>query len=127
MHISRKCAALVMAILLVGQAARGEDVTPEQVREAITRGGQYLLKQQGPDGGWTDYMGQPTGVAALATLALLNSGETAKNPKVAKALDFLEGSALPRATYAASPAATASPPGSRGPWQPWDSWPFRPS
>ncbi len=102
MRSTRTFATLALVMLLIGQAARGEEVSPEQVREAITRGGQYLLKQQGPDGGWTDYMGQPTGVAALATLALLNSGETAKNPKVAKALDFLEGSALPRATYAAS-------------------------
>src|SRR5438477_411295 len=46
--------------------------------------------------------GQPAGVAPIATLALLNSGETAKNPKVAKALDYLNASELPRATYAAA-------------------------
>jgi len=98
----RKFAALALVILLIGQAARGEEVTPEAVKESITRGTQYLFKVQAPNGSWTDYGGQPTGVSAIATLALLNSGETAKNPKVAKALDFLNASELPRATYAAS-------------------------
>src|SRR5439155_746441 len=53
-------------------------------------------------GSWSDPPDQPTGITSLVTLALLNSGETAKNPKVAKALDFLNGSQLPKATYAAS-------------------------
>ena len=102
MRSLKRFAALALVILLIGQAARGEEVTPEAVKESITRGTQYLFKQQAPNGSWTDYGGQPTGVAAIATLALLNSGETAKNPKVAKALDYLNASELPRATYAAS-------------------------
>ena len=104
MRSSRKFATLVLVILLIGQIARGEDVTAEAVKETITRGTQYLFKQQAPNGSWSEYRGgdQPTGVAALVTLALLNSGETVKNPKVAKALDYLNGSPLPRATYAAS-------------------------
>lgn len=102
MRSTRKDVVLAMVILLVGQAAQGEEVTPEAVKDAITRGGQYLLKQQSPNGSWTDQFNQPTGVTALATLALLNSGETAKNPKVAAALNFLYKSELPRATYAAS-------------------------
>jgi Domain of unknown function (DUF4159) len=102
MRRSRKFATLTLVILLIGRSARGEEVTPDAVKGAITGGTQYLLKQQGPNGSWTEYREQPTGVAALATLALLNSGETAKNPQVAKALDFLNGSELPRATYAAS-------------------------
>ncbi|MCE9528356.1 MAG: DUF4159 domain-containing protein [Planctomycetales bacterium] len=102
MRSSRTYRALALVILLIAQAARGDEVTPEAVKETINRGTQYLLKQQAPNGTWTDYMGQPTGVTSLATLALLNSGETAKNPKVAKALDSLNASELPRATYAAS-------------------------
>src|SRR5678815_2938910 len=35
-------------------------------------------------------------------MCIRDSGETAKNPKVAKALDYLNGSPLPKATYAAS-------------------------
>src|SRR5687767_12640373 len=88
MRSSRKFAALALVILLIGQAARGDEVTPEAVKDSINRGTQYLFKQQAPNGSWGEYPGQPTGVAALATLALLNSGETAKNLKVAKALDF---------------------------------------
>ncbi len=102
MRSSRKFVALTIVFLLVGQAARGDEVTPEAVKETITRGTQYLLKQQASNGSWTDQFDQPTGVTALVTLALLNSGETAKNLKVAKALDYLNGSPLPRATYAAS-------------------------
>src|SRR5437867_2829409 len=102
MQRSRKFAALALVILLIGQAARGEEVTPEAVKDTIARGTQYLFKQQAPNGSWTDQFDQPTGVTSLVTLALLNSGETAKNPKVAKALDFLNGSPLPKATYAAS-------------------------
>jgi hypothetical protein len=95
--------AFSLVSLLIGQIARGEDVTPEAVRDAITAGTGYLFKQQNPaNGSWPDEHNQPTGVTALATLALLNSGETAKNPKVAKALDYLNGSPLPKATYAAS-------------------------
>jgi hypothetical protein len=98
----KRFAALALVILLIGQAARGEEVTPEAVRDTIARGTQYLFKQQAPNGSWTDQFDQPTGVTSLVTLALLNSGETAKNPKLAKALDFLNGSPLPKATYAAS-------------------------
>lgn len=102
MRTSRTYCALALAILLTGQMARGDEVTPEAVKDAISRGSQYLFKQQAPNGSWTDQFDQPTGVTALVTLALLNSGETAKNPKVAKALDYLYKSDLPRATYAAS-------------------------
>ena len=102
MRSSRTSVALGLAILLIGQSARSEDVTPEAVKDSILRGTQYLFKQQAPNGSWTDQFDQPTGVTSLVTLALLNSGETAKNPQVAKALDYLYKSELPRATYAAS-------------------------
>ena len=104
MERASKFAGLMLLILLIGQAAPAQEVTPEMVRESIATGTEYLLKRQGPDGSWTDYRenNQPTGVTSLVTLALLNSGETAKNPKVAKSLDYLYKSDLPRATYAAS-------------------------
>ena len=102
MRSSRKFAAWALVMLLIGQAARGEEVTPEAVKDAIASGSLYLYKQQRPDGGWTDLHRQPTGVASLVTLALLNGGETAKNPKMAKALDYLYKSKNPEATYAVS-------------------------
>lgn len=104
MPLISKLAGLFLLIFLIGQTVPAQDVTPEAVRQSIARGTQYLLKQQGPEGSWADYRDnrQATGVTSLATLALLNSGETAKNAKVGKSLDYLYKSSLPKATYAAS-------------------------
>src|SRR5437868_15146083 len=83
-----KVAGLSFLILLIGQAARGAGITPEAVKNSIDKGKEYLFKQQRPDGSWPEYRQQPTAETALVVLALLNSGEAAKNPKIAAALEI---------------------------------------
>jgi hypothetical protein len=84
-------------------AAAAQDVTPQEVRDAITKGCNYLLSKQRPDGSWGDHPLQPTGLTALCTLSLLHCGLTPQNsPGVEKAIGWLEKQPLPRATYAAS-------------------------
>lgn len=104
-----RLAAIFIATLLLGQAARGQEaageVTAEAVRDSLDKGVAFLFKQQGPDGSWPEYgdASQPTGLTSLCTLALLNCGITPKNePRMAKALAYLEKSELPRATYSAA-------------------------
>jgi hypothetical protein len=65
------------------------DVTAEQVRKAIDRGVSYLLSQQLNSGGWTDGLGQPGGISALCTLALLNAGVDPGEEKMQKSLSHL--------------------------------------
>ncbi len=66
-------------------------VTAEQVRNAITRGCEYLLNEQGARGQWDEMAQYEGGVTSLCTLALLNSGIEPGHPKIQKALDFLRG------------------------------------
>jgi len=47
------------------------DITAEQVRTAIDRGKEFLLRTQNQNGSWPDYGAFPGGVSALCTLALL--------------------------------------------------------
>ncbi|HUE69561.1 MAG TPA: DUF4159 domain-containing protein [Pirellulaceae bacterium] len=95
---------LAVAMVAVASTALGQapDVDPEEVREAIKNGTNYLLKNQRPDGSWGEYPLQPTGKTALVALALLNSGVPPTDPDLKQALDWLEKQAAPRATYAAS-------------------------
>ena len=75
-------ACFVLAAL--AGSARGE-VTAAEVKEAIENGCKFLEKQQDPDGNWSEYDGEPGGLTAVCTLALLNSGRTKDDPVVAKA------------------------------------------
>lgn len=75
------------------------EVTAEQVREAIRRGAQYLKGQQNVKGGWLERAGQPGGVSALCTLALLEAGEPVDSPAMQKALTYLRSLGEPKATY----------------------------
>jgi hypothetical protein len=74
------------------------EITAEQVREAIDKGIKYLTQQQNPNGSWTDMMGQPGGVSALCTLALLNAGVDPADPSMQKALAYLR-KIKPEMTY----------------------------
>jgi hypothetical protein len=95
-------AALAMAVL-IGPAvavARAE-ISAEMVRKAITNGVNYLKQQQHHDGSWSDYLGQPGGVTALCTLALLNAGVPLDDPVVQLALENLRRR-RPQHTYVVS-------------------------
>lgn len=81
--------------------------TPEEVDKAIKKGQQYLYSKEGKDGTWelvsrpelgTDKDQKVTdlkarqwgGLTAIATYALLASGENAQEPKIASAVAFLQ-------------------------------------
>ncbi len=95
--------ALAMGLIgsVVGPAQA--DVTAEQVRKAIDRGTAYLWGQQLDDGGWSDDMrlGQPGGISALCTLALLDAGVEPTDEKMQKALNNLR-KIRPERTYVVS-------------------------
>ena len=78
-----------------------EDITAQQVREAIDRGVAFLRQQQKADGSWDDYTIFTGGVTALSTLALLNSGVEPGDPQIQKALSYLR-KLKPERTYVTS-------------------------
>ena len=84
-----RLALMAVTIGMVVPTARADDVSPELVRTAIDQGVSFLKLQQRDDGSWTEWMGYPTGVTSLVTLALLNSGAEPDDPSVQKALSYL--------------------------------------
>ena len=86
-------AALSLFLLLAGPtsnpAAAAQELTSEQVRNALTRGINYLASQQVTNGSFlTAGLGQgpyPVGPTALATLALLNAGASPRDPVIVRA------------------------------------------
>lgn len=92
----------ILLVLAIGRPAHAE-VTAAQVDEAIRTGVQYVLKRQDrAAGNWTEYKGEPGGLTALVTLALLNSGMPAKDPQIEAALKYLDGLPEPKQTYSTS-------------------------
>jgi hypothetical protein len=94
--------ALVSILLLAscstfGAAKKGGPVFSDAaVKAAIARGAKFLWDQQQDGGGWTDH-GKPggghyykTGPSAMAMYALLESGVNPQDPRMAKALAWLE-------------------------------------
>jgi hypothetical protein len=75
-----------------------------KVKKAIDGGVRYLKDKQSEKGDWESLVlstiaGLKGGVTSLATLALLNAGLDAKDPAVAKALDYLRKLGTPEKTY----------------------------
>ncbi len=79
---------LLIAIIGLAPAARGEDLTKEQVLRSIELAKKFLLLNQQADGSWPgkDY---PTGITSLAMLALLNTGMTADDEPIERGLKYL--------------------------------------
>jgi hypothetical protein len=84
-----------IALLLLGLMASGaRGASSEEVEEALRRAKEYLYSQQ-RDGTW-EHIGpgghgdQATGPTALAVYALLVSGESAVDPRIARAIEFLK-------------------------------------
>ncbi|TWT38899.1 DUF4159 domain-containing protein [Blastopirellula retiformator] len=100
--------AATLSINLPSAAAQhvrrgGQAVTPQLVNESISRGINFLRKQQQPDGGWAEYPGQPGGVTSLVMLAMIESGVDPDDPAIVKALGYLEAKiGQPEHTYALS-------------------------
>jgi hypothetical protein len=92
-------------MLLVGGSLRAADgLKQEAVAKSIEAGRKYLVSRQAPDGSW----GRggfsemyPTGLTALATLALLNVGMTPQDAPIQRALEFLRSKQTPDKTYEA--------------------------
>lgn len=85
-----------VAITSTASTLRAQDdeqvISAGDVREAIERGVDYLYTQQYRDKGhWYEHVGQPGGVTALVTLALLSCGEDPKDPRIQRSLQFLRG------------------------------------
>jgi hypothetical protein len=83
------------AVALLGRPLHAE-VEAEQVREAIKRGTQYLLREQRPDGSWTGFLKHD--LTGLCTLALLQAGVKPEDPAIQKSLVYLR-SQPPKETY----------------------------
>jgi hypothetical protein len=90
------CLVALLTIVMVAPKLpaqeANEGLSVEAVRESIERGTKYLYSQQYKDKGhWYEHVGQPGGVTALVTMALLSAGEDPKNPQIQRALQFLRG------------------------------------
>lgn len=101
--------AVVLAIVLTLvpivaiKPAAGGEITAEEVKESIHRAVEYLKSQQDKvRGSWPEHAGQPGGVTALCTLALLNSGVDVKDPVIQRSLSHLRSLDKPRMVYATS-------------------------
>src|SRR5688500_4763654 len=82
------------AVVCLPRPARA--VEAEQVREAIKRGTQYLLREQKDDGHWTGFLKHD--LTGLCTLALLQAGVKPEDPAIQKALVYLRNQ-QPKETY----------------------------
>lgn len=69
-------------------------VDAARVERAIESSVDFLLQQQKPDGGWSEFMHYRHGVTSLVTLALLNAGLEPDHPRVSRALQLLDGQEL---------------------------------
>lgn len=90
--------ALALVLLATLATPAQAELAPDQVRNAIERGVEYLKREQSPRGTWIEHPGHPGGVTALCTLALLESGVPPEDPAIQKALDALR-KIKPRQTY----------------------------
>ena len=80
----------VSAVLVVSIAPAAQvELSPEQVRRAISEGAAYLKQRQNANGAWPDHPAVPGGTTALSTLALLNSGVPPEDQTVSAALNYL--------------------------------------
>ena len=77
------------------------EVSADDVRQSVDRAIAYLKREQKPRGNWRAYGGQNGGVTALCTLAMLEAGVPADDPKIALALDYLR-TVEPEKTYTVS-------------------------
>ena len=90
--MARAAAALGLPFLLPG-ATRG-DTVPQEYREMIKKGLDWMVKNQAKDGHWEAFGGQyPVTMTALGGLALLMEGSTIREGKfrdnIRRAVDFL--------------------------------------
>jgi hypothetical protein len=79
------------------------DIDAKAVNLAIDRAVGFLVSTQDKETRvWQDHHGQPGGLTALCTLAILNSGVPATDERVRPALDYLCARGKPTMVYASS-------------------------
>ncbi len=65
------------------------DIDAASVQRSIDRGVAYLRKMQNDVGGWEEFNGQPCGMSALCTLAMLNCGVSKDDQDIVRAMRYL--------------------------------------
>lgn len=70
------------------------------LEDAVDKSVLFLKGHQHPDGSWTEFDGQPGGLTAICTLAMIKSGVAAGDPSVQRALQYLRGKESPPMVYA---------------------------
>jgi prenyltransferase beta subunit len=89
----------ILAFLTINSPAHAQALDAQKVEKAIDQAVRYLLRNQLPDGGWSEYSATyPDGVTALVTLSLLNSGLDPDQAEMARALQYLNSRELEK-TY----------------------------
>jgi len=114
--------ALVVSVMM-GMTSWGQDAPPERpplpeplykrVEFSIDKGVQALKAAQEADGGWGAYSeGYYTGPTALALYALLEAGENAQDPNIARGLAWLADAQSKETKF---DSKNPNPPGARWP------------
>lgn len=80
---------LGIALAPLEVSAQTEDITAQQVRDALDGAIKYLQQQQRQNGSWSDWIKQSGGVTSLCTLALLESGVPVEDASIQRALAYL--------------------------------------
>jgi len=82
---------LVLGIVLapLEVSAQTEDITAQQVRDALDGAIKFLKQQQHQNGSWPDWIKQSGGVTSLCTLALLEAGVPVEDASIQRALVYL--------------------------------------
>lgn len=112
------CMMMALAALFATAACPARAATPEEVDTSIKKGIDWLYSQLDTDGNW-DFILKPNaegkwsggvkqtgGPTSLAVYALLSAGETSKDPRLAKAVNYLK-TVNPTGTYAVGFHASA--------------------
>lgn len=94
------CLGTACAVGFCGPSPARAQVAAKDIEVAIAEGVTYLKEQQQPDGTWKEWPGCEGGTNALITLALLQSGESADDRFVRKALRYLRTKAPREKVYA---------------------------
>jgi hypothetical protein len=90
-----------LMVALIVRVAPAE-VSERQVQDAIRSGIAHLEKNQKADGRWREHPGQPGGMTALCTLALINAGADVNSPQIQRAVTYLRSVGPPGSVYATS-------------------------
>ncbi|QGJ72284.1 Prenyltransferase/squalene oxidase [Planctomycetales bacterium 10988] len=93
------CCSFLFAPVQKSAYGQGFDLKPEQVRRAIDRGVDYLVRRQEDDGTWIHYGDYEHGQAALTVLALLQAGMSPEDGPVQKTLSYLRTKGRSEKTY----------------------------